>query len=42
MHKHDVASTMACRGVRKGNRIRDDAVQPERSSIRDVADIVGT
>lgn len=37
MHKHDIASTMVCRGVCKGNRVRDDAVQPEGSSMRDIA-----
>jgi hypothetical protein len=36
-----VAPMVACRGVCEEIRVRDDAVQPEGSSMRDVANIVG-
>jgi hypothetical protein len=36
-----MATMVACRGVCQEVRARDDAVQPEGSSMRDVADIVG-
>jgi hypothetical protein len=39
--KYVVAPMVACRGVCEEIRVRDDAVQPKGSSMRDVADIVG-
>jgi hypothetical protein len=39
--KYVLASMVACRGVCEEIRVRDNAVRPEASSIRDVADIVG-
>jgi hypothetical protein len=36
-----MAPMVACRGVCEEVRVRDDAVQPEGSPMRDVADIVG-
>ena len=39
--KYFVAPMVACRGVCEEIRVRGDAVQPEGSSMRDVADFVG-
>jgi hypothetical protein len=39
--KYVVASMVACQDVCEVVRVRGDAVQPESSLMRDVADIVG-
>ena len=39
--KYVLAPMVACRGVCEEIRVRDDAVRPEGSSMRDVADFVG-
>jgi hypothetical protein len=39
--KYVVAPMVACQDVCEVVRVRGDAVQPEDSSLRDVADIVG-
>lgn len=41
IRKYVVALMVTCRGACEEIRMRDDAVQPEGSSMRDVANIVG-
>ena len=41
IYKYVVAPMVACQDVCEDVRVGGDAVQPEGSSMRDVADIVG-